>query len=108
MMTILNSFFDRSGRCSRHPLLRLIAVLLLAWSVVGLAAVMAERLFVANAGHDPIFPTTGRFTLKALSLPVIGAEAPRPPLERLLSAADRLTKETSVHHRLPIERKAEA
>ncbi len=96
MISLFHSLFDRKGLCSRRPLVRIFAVVVLAWSVVGLAAVTADRFFHSIGQDEQIFPTTLRFELAELRMPLIGAPSPKPAIERLLAAADRLVKETSV------------
>ena len=77
-------------------LLKGVAIIMLAWGVVGLAAAGAGRIFDGQPSYDHIFPTNTPFVLSSLSLPAIGAKSPRPPIERLLAAAERLSRETSV------------
>jgi hypothetical protein len=76
--------------------LKLMAIVMLTWGMVGLAAAGAGRMFDDQANMDHIVPTNTPFVLSSLSLPSIGAKAPRPAIERLMEAAERLAKETSV------------
>lgn len=85
-----------SGRSAGRGLLPSVILIMMAWGLIGLASASAERLLHRNELNSQIFPTTAKFALEDLSFPSIGAKAPKPAIERLMEAAERLSKETAV------------
>ena len=77
-------------------LFRIAMVLVGLMALLEIGAAGAARVFDGHSMAESLVPTTSPFREMNVGLGLIGAERPRPAIERLMAAAERMARQTSV------------